>query len=200
MKKLLAVVAAAAVAVVIGALAFRSDRKVETANVPGRPVDTFERRGIPTDGADASDDEPAMFFPEAKESDHNESANGEYDRQLKGDTKDYLSYVKGETGGFRGRSPGVYDNLGVGGVRDTDGKIAKTDPKDAPSDVRSAAHGTNPFILSATEKLSTFGLDVTTASYTLARTYLTRGKLPPADAVRVEEFVELVKKAQRIAK
>ena len=37
--------------------------------------------------------------------------------------------------------------------------------------------------------LSTFGLDVDTASYGNVRALLRGGLLPPADAVRVEEFV-----------
>ena len=49
--------------------------------------------------------------------------------------------------------------------------------------------GTNPFVAVEKDSLSTFGLDVDTASYTVARNYLTRGELPPPSAVRVEEFV-----------
>ena len=39
------------------------------------------------------------------------------------------------------------------------------------------------------DHLSTFALDVDTASYTLAQDYIQRGELPPADAVRPEEFI-----------
>ncbi|MEM1205136.1 MAG: von Willebrand factor type A domain-containing protein [Acidobacteriota bacterium] len=49
--------------------------------------------------------------------------------------------------------------------------------------------GVHPFVDAEDDALSTFGLDVDTASYTLARRYLRDGDLPPADAVRVEEFV-----------
>ncbi len=49
--------------------------------------------------------------------------------------------------------------------------------------------GTNPFVATEKDALSTFGLDVDTASYTLARNYIRRGLLPPPEAVRVEEFV-----------
>jgi Ca-activated chloride channel family protein len=49
--------------------------------------------------------------------------------------------------------------------------------------------GTNPFVATEEDALSTFGLDVDTASYTVTRNYLGRGQLPPASAVRVEEFV-----------
>jgi Ca-activated chloride channel family protein len=59
----------------------------------------------------------------------------------------------------------------------------------APADMYFESKGTNPFIVTEEDPLATFGLDVDTASYTLARNYLSRGTLPPAAAVRVEEFV-----------
>jgi hypothetical protein len=37
--------------------------------------------------------------------------------------------------------------------------------------------------------LSTFSIDVDTASYANVRRFLTSGQLPPADAVRIEELV-----------
>lgn len=49
--------------------------------------------------------------------------------------------------------------------------------------------GVNPFIATEDDALSTFAIDVDNASYTLMRSYLERGSLPPADAIRVEEFV-----------
>jgi hypothetical protein len=83
-----------------------------------RPRDVFERKGIPKDEAGPPTEEPAIFFPEAKESDHNESADNEDYHQMKGDSKEFLSYIKGDAGGFRGRqdskTPGVYDTMGVG--------------------------------------------------------------------------------------
>jgi Ca-activated chloride channel family protein len=47
----------------------------------------------------------------------------------------------------------------------------------------------NPFLLAADQPLSTFAADVDTASYTNVRRFLSKGQLPPADAVRVEELV-----------
>ena len=64
------------------------------------------------------------------------------------------------------------------------------EPNDAPyGDVFFKEHGTNPFIDTDDDKLSTFGLDVDTGSYTVARRYLNDGNLPPGEAIRVEEFV-----------
>ncbi len=59
----------------------------------------------------------------------------------------------------------------------------------SPGDMFFEHRGTNPFVVTETDALSTFGLDVDTASYTLARNYIRRGQLPPPEAVRVEEFV-----------
>ncbi len=50
-------------------------------------------------------------------------------------------------------------------------------------------HGVNPWTDATKDRLSTFAADVDTASYTIARRKLTEGALPPAAAVRVEEFV-----------
>lgn len=59
-----------------------------------------------------------------------------------------------------------------------------------PADMTFQDYGTNPFLNTADDNLSTFGLDVDTASYSLARSYLRDvGQLPPAEAIRSEEFV-----------
>ena len=50
-------------------------------------------------------------------------------------------------------------------------------------------YGVNPTIDTAEEPISTFSVDVDTASYTVARSYLDRGHLPDPAAVRVEEFI-----------
>lgn len=50
-------------------------------------------------------------------------------------------------------------------------------------------YGVNPFIETSRDHLSTFAIDVDTASYSVMRRYLTDGNLPPMDAVRVEEYV-----------
>ena len=50
-------------------------------------------------------------------------------------------------------------------------------------------YGINPFVLANQDKLSTFSIDVDTASYTIARRKLNEGHLPPFESVRVEEFI-----------
>ncbi|HNT25533.1 MAG TPA: von Willebrand factor type A domain-containing protein [Anaerolineales bacterium] len=58
-----------------------------------------------------------------------------------------------------------------------------------PADNYFQDYGLNPFVDAREDNLSTFALDVDTASYAVARRYLNDGNLPPADAIRVEEFV-----------
>jgi Ca-activated chloride channel family protein len=47
----------------------------------------------------------------------------------------------------------------------------------------------NPFLDAARAPLSTFSIDVDTASYSNTRRFLSEGRLPPRDAVRIEELV-----------
>jgi len=54
-------------------------------------------------------------------------------------------------------------------------------------------YGRNAWVDAAKDHLSTFAADVDTASYTIARRKLNQGALPPAAAVRVEEFVNYFK-------
>jgi Ca-activated chloride channel family protein len=49
--------------------------------------------------------------------------------------------------------------------------------------------GTNPYVDTTRDNLSTFGLDVDTASYTVARGYVAQGLRPDAASVRPEEWV-----------
>lgn len=59
-----------------------------------------------------------------------------------------------------------------------------------PPDNQFQDYGVNPATSTDYDHLSTFALDVDTASYTVARRYiLDERSLPPYDAVRVEEFI-----------
>jgi Ca-activated chloride channel family protein len=50
-------------------------------------------------------------------------------------------------------------------------------------------YGVNPKTSTRKDFLSTFALDVDTASYQITRSYIENGSLPPIDAVRAEEFI-----------
>ncbi|MGB0956060.1 MAG: vWA domain-containing protein [Panacagrimonas sp.] len=52
-----------------------------------------------------------------------------------------------------------------------------------------AAIAENRFLSTALSPLSTFGLDVDTASYSNMRRFINNGRLPPPDAIRIEELV-----------
>jgi Ca-activated chloride channel homolog len=76
--------------------------------------------------------------------------------------------------------------------------VAHTDPAfdrlavvngEAYADMYFRHYGVNPTIDTDEEPISTFAVDVDTASYAVTRAYLDRGHLPPEAAVRVEEFV-----------
>ena len=56
-----------------------------------------------------------------------------------------------------------------------------------------AAIEENKFRRSSDQPLSTFSIDVDTASYANVRRFLNEGRLPPADAVRVEELINYFK-------
>ena len=61
--------------------------------------------------------------------------------------------------------------------------------KRPPTDTFFQDYGVNPFIDTEDDNLSTFGLDVDTGSYTIARNYLKDGLVVPPDSVRVEEYI-----------
>jgi Ca-activated chloride channel family protein len=58
---------------------------------------------------------------------------------------------------------------------------------------RFTEHAPNAFTDTATDRFSTFAVDVDTASYAVSRRYLNQSALPPHAAVRVEEFVNYFK-------
>lgn len=71
------------------------------------------------------------------------------------------------------------------------------DPSDPPRRPEGISHNTeaydriyeNPFVEVRQNPLSTFSIDVDTASYANVRRFLNAGSLPPKDAVRVEEML-----------
>ncbi|MFT7487371.1 MAG: Ca-activated chloride channel family protein, partial [Candidatus Paceibacteria bacterium] len=66
-------------------------------------------------------------------------------------------------------------------------------PNEKPKDMFFRFWGDHAFELTQLDALSTFGVDVDTASYTLARRYLNEGNLPSKAAIRTEEFVNYFK-------
>ena len=63
-------------------------------------------------------------------------------------------------------------------------------PVPQPEDRENYAHvSDNPIHLAAEQPVSTFSIDVDTGSYANVRRFLNEGRLPPSDAVRVEELI-----------
>jgi Ca-activated chloride channel family protein len=70
------------------------------------------------------------------------------------------------------------------------GPAAGSQPMDGSFDTEAYEHiAENAFVAVADDPLSTFSIDVDTASYSNMRRFLAQGQLPPADAVRIEELV-----------
>lgn len=60
---------------------------------------------------------------------------------------------------------------------------------ETPRDMYFRFWGDNAFAETRADAQSTFAIDQDTASYTLARSYLNAGSLPPPESVRTEEFI-----------
>ncbi len=58
-----------------------------------------------------------------------------------------------------------------------------------PADMFFADYGVRGFVDASDDNLSTFSVDVDTGSYSVARSYIQDGMIPPPDAVRTEEFL-----------
>lgn len=67
--------------------------------------------------------------------------------------------------------------------------LSGEDETDLPEASRFKLVPVNPWVMAGRDALSTFALDVDTASYTLCRRYIRGGFQPPPGAVRMEEFV-----------
>ncbi len=67
--------------------------------------------------------------------------------------------------------------------------VDEEDETDKEDDNTFQDYGVRPFVEASQDPLSTFALDVDTASYTISQQWLSQGSLPPAESVRVEEFV-----------
>ncbi|MBN1122158.1 MAG: von Willebrand factor type A domain-containing protein [Anaerolineae bacterium] len=88
-------------------------------------------------------------------------------------------------------APEAFDSAAAGAVPLPAGTPAALDAEEGeqPDTMIFEDYGTNPFVVTAVDNLSTFAVDVDTGSYTLTRSYLNDYLLPPPEAIRLEEFV-----------
>ncbi len=100
----------------------------------------------------------------------------------------------GVTGGVTGGVPGDVVGVVVGAVPSMPGRAhVELEAKSrSRGDFHTEAYDRiqdNPFLAAAQNPLSTFAVDVDTASYANVRRFLVQGQVPPKDAVRIEELV-----------
>ncbi|MET0792636.1 MAG: von Willebrand factor type A domain-containing protein, partial [Polyangiaceae bacterium] len=95
----------------------------------------------------------------------------------------------GAGGGGRGVAVRSY-GAGVGRLQGSHMARSPSAVGDAELNTENYAHvAENKFLNVADQPLSTFSIDVDTASYSNARRFLNDGSLPPKDAIRVEEWL-----------
>ncbi len=76
------------------------------------------------------------------------------------------------------------------GAMPTSGRVGVVAPRDQGTGTEQYVdHGVRQWEFTDSDNLSTFSIDVDTASYTIARRKLNEGRLPPPASVRTEEFV-----------
>jgi Ca-activated chloride channel family protein len=113
--------------------------------------------------------------PPSKEEAEKLRSNGYFDLGIEG----------GVPGGVEGGVAGGVVGGVLGGLPDADIRLPS-----GPFNREAYAHRTdNDFLAVDKNPLSTFSIDVDTASYSNVRRFLNDGQWPPADAVRIEEMV-----------
>ncbi len=97
----------------------------------------------------------------------------------------------GSGGGGIGTGQGFGAGHGrLGGSHATSAPKRMVMPRPAQFNTENYAHvAENAFLNVADQPLSTFSIDVDTASYSNARRFLNAGTLPPKDAIRIEEWL-----------
>jgi Ca-activated chloride channel family protein len=95
----------------------------------------------------------------------------------------------GPAGGPVARPPSSKNQFAAGGMATAQVPVAAPEASKPPATESYARIADNPFRTAADQPLSTFSIDVDTASYANVRRFLNQGMLPPPDAVRVEELI-----------
>ena len=92
-------------------------------------------------------------------------------------------------GGMSDESDGGSSDYGGDASGYSGGDVAETSVPGGGDPNTFSEEGTNPWTAPAEDPQSTFGLDVDTGSWTVARRFINDGSLPPPESVRTEEFV-----------
>ena len=104
-------------------------------------------------------------------------------------SEEYYPEVPAATEAPAMEAPMYTPTQSLGGTNQPQPSVSVPSSKDEPDDMFFEDYGVNPSIDTEDDNLSTFALDVDTGSYTVMRNYLNDGNLPPADSVRVEEYI-----------
>ncbi|OHB66046.1 MAG: hypothetical protein A2Y77_07105, partial [Planctomycetes bacterium RBG_13_62_9] len=81
------------------------------------------------------------------------------------------------------------ENWGQINDKKKEGLLSEVDDVSDASPSHFQVVAVNPWVMTERDALSTFALDVDTASYAVCRRYIRSGSLPPIGAVRMEEFI-----------
>ncbi len=188
-------------------LASRSDGDAKADPDRAAPVPEVaaqdQRRVIEESASVAEAPPPPSDAPAEKKKEANRPASSPAKPALKTDSAGGLGLSGiGVGGGGKGSGMGLGRLGGSHAIRPgaSGGGLALTTPtpkpralpieRDAAMNTENYAHITdNPFLAVANQPLSTFSVDVDTASYSNSRRFLADGSLPPKDAIRVEEWL-----------
>jgi Ca-activated chloride channel homolog len=118
-----------------------------------------------------------------------------------GETLELRKELQAASGGLTSRNlAAITRPAPLSGVGHDSGTLGEPRPESSESDLSGRYRqdfdtatydhiSENPFLPAATNPLSTFSIDVDTASYSNIRRFINSGSLPPKDAVRVEEMI-----------
>jgi Ca-activated chloride channel homolog len=160
-----------------------------TIAAPPQPPSALEN--APNSALDAPAAPPAVALTETEKK---ESAPSRATAKPKADASGGLGLSGvGQGGGGRGFGSGAGRLAGPHAAPKmrASGVLAPAPiERDAAMNTEAYAHvADNPFLSVASQPLSTFSVDVDTASYSNSRRFLSQGSLPPKDAIRIEEWV-----------
>ncbi|MGH1493394.1 MAG: vWA domain-containing protein, partial [Acidimicrobiales bacterium] len=118
---------------------------------------------------------------------------GESRDEAMSDAPDAVQQSEDGSAGLRSQAPTTTTAAQQAGAADqAEGGFFGTtipEPEDEEENNTFKDYGVRPFVSTDVDPLSTFALDVDTASYSVARQWLESGAVPPAESVRVEEYL-----------
>ena len=167
-----------------------SRAKGEEGQLGDEDKSSRRRYGVPSSADDADAEEPAESDSKKRPSALSPEKNKGFMPAPSPDTPTPSAPIvprkQGQKEAKPGRTADGFDVRRRGG----DGKLGGLlDEQGRPTNMFFRHYGVNPTVDTAEMQQSTFSIDVDTASYSMARSFLSRGVLPNEAAIRVEEMV-----------